>query len=136
MPWARFDDLQAGTAVHCPTPHRVLVAERPEQVAGVLAEVERATDAGDWAFGYVAYEAAAGLDPHLVVHRSTPFGMPLVWFGLCDEPVPVPSLDAAEQRTGLPLTPSGVRRGRPPGTRATSPASGTASPRGTPTSAT
>ncbi len=97
VPWARFDDLQTGTAVHCPTPHRVLVAERPEQVAGVLAEVERATDAGDWAFGYVAYEAAAGLDPHLVVHWSTPFGMPLVWFGLCAEPVPVPSLDAAEQ---------------------------------------
>ena len=95
--WARFDDLRAGTAVQCPTPHRVLVAERPEQVVGVLAEVERATDAGDWAFGYVAYEAAAGLDPHLVVHRSTPFGMPLVWFGLCAEPVPVPSLDAAEQ---------------------------------------
>ena len=97
VPWARFDDLRAGTAVQCPTPHRVLVAERPEQVVGVLAEVERATDAGDWAFGYVAYEAAAGLDPHLVVHRSTPFGMPLVWFGLCAEPVPVPSLDAAEQ---------------------------------------
>ena len=96
-PWARFDDLRAGTAVQCPTPHRVLVAERPEQVVGVLAEVERATDAGDWAFGYVAYEAAAGLDPHLLVHRSTPFGMPLVWFGLCAEPVPVPSLDAAEQ---------------------------------------
>ena len=97
VPWARFDDLQTGTAVQCPTPHRVLVAERPEQVVGVLAEVERATDAGDWAFGYVAYEAAAGLDPHLVVHRSSPIGMPLVWFGLCDEPIPVPPLDAAEQ---------------------------------------
>ena len=83
--------------MQCPVPHRVLVADRPEQVVGVLAEVERATDAGDWAFGYVAYEAAAGLDPHLVVHRSTPFGMPLVWFGLCDEPVPSPPLDAAEQ---------------------------------------
>ena len=95
--WARFDDLRAGTAVQCPMPHRVLVAERPEQVVGVLAEVERATDAGDWAFGYVAYEAAAGLVPHLVVHRSTPFGMPLVWFGLCDEPVAVQPLDVVEQ---------------------------------------
>jgi para-aminobenzoate synthetase/4-amino-4-deoxychorismate lyase len=73
----------------------VLVAERPEQVVRVLAEVERATDSGSWAFGYVAYEAAAGLDPHLVVHRSSPMGMPLVWFGLCDEPTPVPPLDRA-----------------------------------------
>ena len=94
-PWARFDDLQAGTAVQCPTPHRVLVAERPDQVVEVLAEVERATDSGSWAFGYVAYEAAAGLDPHLPVHRSGTVGMPLVWFGLCDEPTPVPPLDTA-----------------------------------------
>jgi para-aminobenzoate synthetase/4-amino-4-deoxychorismate lyase len=96
-PWARFDDLRAGTAVQCPAPQRVLVAERAEQVVDVLAEVERATDSGCWAFGYVAYEAAAGLDPHLVVHRSTPLGMPLVWFGLCDEPTPVPPLDATGQ---------------------------------------
>jgi para-aminobenzoate synthetase / 4-amino-4-deoxychorismate lyase len=95
MSWARFDDLRAGTAVRCPTPYRVLVAERPEQVVDVLTEVERATDAGSWAFGYVAYEAAAGLDPQLAVHGSTPMGMPLVWFGLCTEPVAVPPLDAA-----------------------------------------
>ena len=92
-PWARFDDLRAGTAVRCPPPRRVLVAERPEEVLDVLTEVERATDSGQWAFGYVAYEAAAGLDPRLAVHGSTPMGMPLVWFGLCDEPVPVPPLE-------------------------------------------
>jgi para-aminobenzoate synthetase/4-amino-4-deoxychorismate lyase len=95
VPWARFDDLRAGTAVQCPPPRRVLIAERPEEVLGVLTEVERATDAGQWAFGYVAYEAAAGLDPRLAVHRSMPMGMPLVWFGVCDQPVPVPSLEAA-----------------------------------------
>ncbi|WP_448609211.1 aminodeoxychorismate synthase component I [Geodermatophilus sp. URMC 60] len=94
-PWARFDDLRAGTAVRCPPPHRVLTADRPAEVLGVLTEVERATDAGWWAFGYVAYEAAAGLDPTLAVHPSTPLDMPLVWFGLCDEPVPVPPLQPA-----------------------------------------
>ena len=93
-PWARFDDLRAGTAVRCRPPRRVLVAERPEQVLDVLTEVERATDAGEWAFGYVAYEATAGLDPRLAVHGSTPMGIPLVWFGLCEEPVPVPPLEA------------------------------------------
>ncbi len=60
----------------------------------MLAEVERATDAGRWAFGYVAYEAAAGLDPQLAVHPSTPMGMPLAWFGICDQPIPVPPLHA------------------------------------------
>ena len=46
MTWARFDDLRAGTALGCAAPDRVLVAERPDEVVGVLAEVERATDAG------------------------------------------------------------------------------------------
>ena len=95
MTWARFDDLGTGTAVRCPAPERTLVAEQPGEVVSVLAEVERATDAGRWAFGYVAYEAAAGLDPQLAVHRSTPMGMPLAWFGICDEPIPVPPLRAA-----------------------------------------
>lgn len=92
-PWARFDDLRAHTAVQCSAPYRVLVANRPDEVTRVLAEVEEATDCGAWAFGYVAYEAAAGLDPQLVVHPSAPWGMPLVWFGLCDEPTTVPALD-------------------------------------------
>ncbi len=93
---ARFDDLRTGTAIRCPAPDRILVAEHPGEVVGVLTEVERATDAGRWAFGYVAYEAAAGLDPHLAVHRSTPMGMPLAWFGICDEPIPVPPLRPTE----------------------------------------
>ncbi|MGY1639021.1 aminodeoxychorismate synthase component I [Geodermatophilus sp. SYSU D00742] len=109
-PWARFDDLRAGTAIRCPPPRRVLVAERPEEVLGVLTEVERATDAGQWAFGYVAYEAAAGLDPRLAVHRSTPLGMPLVWFGLCDQPVAVPPLEAAGPADARP---AGAARWRP-----------------------
>jgi para-aminobenzoate synthetase/4-amino-4-deoxychorismate lyase len=100
--WARFDDLRSGTALRCPAPDRILVAEQPGDVVGVLAEVERATDAGRWAFGYVAYEAAAGLDPHLPVHASTPWGMPLAWFGICDEPIPVPPIEPAAPgpRTG------------------------------------
>jgi para-aminobenzoate synthetase / 4-amino-4-deoxychorismate lyase len=99
--WARFDDLRTGTAVRCPVPDRILVAEHADEVVGVLAEVERATDAGRWAFGYVAYEAAAGLDPQLPVHSSTPMGMPLAWFGICDQPFPVPPLE--------PTRPIGVR---------------------------
>src|SRR3712207_4883714 len=61
-------------------------------------------DAGRWAFGYVGYEAAAGLDPDLAVHRSMPLGMPLVWFGICDEPTPVPPLEPVrpgESGTGV-----------------------------------
>jgi para-aminobenzoate synthetase/4-amino-4-deoxychorismate lyase len=88
-PWARFDDLDAGTALLCPPPSRILTAVQPDDVAGVLQEVHEATEGGSWAFGYVAYEAAAGLDPQLPGGSSSPGEPPLVWFGLCDEPARV-----------------------------------------------
>jgi para-aminobenzoate synthetase/4-amino-4-deoxychorismate lyase len=95
---ARFDNLVSGTAVACPPPHRVLVAERPDEVAGVLAEVEAA---GEWAYGYVSYEAAPGLDPRLPAFPRGASEPPLAWFGLCDAPRPVPV-----------IAPSGPRRTR------------------------
>jgi para-aminobenzoate synthetase/4-amino-4-deoxychorismate lyase len=88
-PWARFDDLRAGWSLLCPPPSEILTAVRPDQVAGVLQQVHDAAEAGSWAYGYVAYEAAAGLDPQLPGGPSSPGEPPLVWFGLCDEPVPV-----------------------------------------------
>jgi para-aminobenzoate synthetase/4-amino-4-deoxychorismate lyase len=46
LPWARFDDLRSDTALVFPAPHRAVSAERPDEVVEALAEVERATDAG------------------------------------------------------------------------------------------
>jgi para-aminobenzoate synthetase/4-amino-4-deoxychorismate lyase len=94
QPWARFDDLTTGTALLCPPPSTILTAERPDQVAGVLQQVHDATEDGSWAFGYVAYEAAAGLDPQLPGGPSAPGELPLVWFGLCEEPTRAEPLDA------------------------------------------
>ena len=94
--WARFDDLVAGTAVRCPPPHQILTAHHPEQVVPVLAEVDRATSAGNWAFGYVSYEAAAGLDPALAVAASNKGDPPLVRFGICGAPDEVPPVDGVQ----------------------------------------
>ena len=93
--WARFDDLRAGTALRCPPPFQVLVASTAEDVVPVLTEVERATASGHWAFGYLGYEAAPGLDPALPVHRADPEGPPPAWFGLCAPPLPVAPVTAA-----------------------------------------
>ena len=93
QPWARFDDLDAGEALLCPPPSRILTAVRSDDVAGVLQEVHDATERGSWAYGYVAYEAAAGLDPQLPGGSSSPGEPPLVWFGLCEEPARVDVLD-------------------------------------------
>ncbi|HVH21506.1 MAG TPA: aminodeoxychorismate synthase component I [Pseudonocardia sp.] len=93
MVHARFDDLRAETALGFPEPDLLLRADRPDQVVGVLDEVQRATDAGRWAYGYLAYEAAAGLDPVLDVHPAPADGMPLVWFGVGGAPRSVAPLD-------------------------------------------
>ena len=102
-PWARFDDLRAGTALLCPAPYEILTAVRPDEVADVLQRVHDATEAGSWAYGYVAYEAASGLDPQLPGGPSSPDEPPLVWFGLCEEPAEVASLTPPAE-AGQPST--------------------------------
>ena len=87
---ARFDDLVAGTALSFDRPFRVLAATEAAEVLPLLAEVERASQAGCWAFGYLAYEAAAALDPRArVVSRPAPDGPPLALFALSDAPADV-----------------------------------------------
>ena len=101
---ARFDDLRAGTARAFGPSARTVVAWRPEDVVPALAEVEAATTEGRWAFGLVAYEAAAGLDPTLP-RADPPDGVPLVCFGIGDAPgavAPVGPGDAAGTFTSGP----------------------------------
>ncbi len=98
---ARFDDLRAGRALRFDPPDEVLVATRPDEVAGVLAGIDAATAAGAWAYGHLAYEAAPGLDPHLVTHDPEPHGPPLAWFGLTrSPPTAVPAVAPAGAPTG------------------------------------
>ncbi len=84
---ARFDDLTgAEPSFRLVEPVGVLEATRCEEVAGTLAAAEASAARGLWAAGFVAYEAAPGLDPALRVRtrdRSDAFAkLPLAWFGL------------------------------------------------------
>ncbi|MEX2969610.1 aminodeoxychorismate synthase component I [Streptomyces sp. C184] len=87
--WARFDDLVSGSAQLFGPVERELVAVRPEEVVEVLDAVGQLAATGRWAFGFVAYEAAPGLDAGLVV-REPVEGLPLAWFGITDAPRNVP----------------------------------------------
>jgi aminodeoxychorismate synthase component I len=95
--WARFDDLRAEAAVYFPQVARVVSTTLPGDVADVLAEVDGATSAGAWAFGFVAYEAACGLDANLTCLAPID-GLPLAWFGICSEPIAVAAVRAAGRR--------------------------------------
>jgi para-aminobenzoate synthetase / 4-amino-4-deoxychorismate lyase len=94
---ARFDDLTpGGTSFRLIGPVGVVEARRPQEVADVIAAAEAATQRGLWAGGFVAYEAAPGLDPALAVRArdpDDPFGdLPLAWFALFE----------GRERTALP----------------------------------
>jgi len=58
-----------------------LEAREPGEVADVLGRVERAAEDGLFAVGYVAYEAAAGLNPALPPLSGVE-GLPFAWFAL------------------------------------------------------
>jgi len=68
----RFDGLET-----------IVAARSTAEVIPALREVEAAVSRGKHAAGYVAYEAAAGLNPELPVMAATE--LPLVWFGIFAE---------------------------------------------------
>lgn len=91
QPWARFDDLRNGVAWRFQASSGdILATARPAEVASILAAVEDATTNGQFAFGFLAYEAACGLDDALFTHPRTADGPPLAWFALADRPTRVP----------------------------------------------
>lgn len=100
--FGRFDDLRAGRAWSFPEIAFDLVAERPKDVAPVLEELDRAAADGWWAFGFVAYEAASGLDSGLATHEPVA-GLPLAWFGVCASPDVVPVV-AGHDGSGYAVT--------------------------------
>ncbi len=106
---ARFDDLTPGGAsFRLVGPVGVFEARRPDEVADVLEAAESSAQRGLWVGGFVAYEAAPGLDPALEVRAREPgdpmADLPLAWFALFEgrEETLLP-----EPRDGAPSAPAG-----------------------------
>ncbi|MGE5227798.1 MAG: chorismate-binding protein [Planctomycetaceae bacterium] len=100
---ARFDDLTgAEPSFRLVEPVGTLEATRVDEVRAVIAAVEAAAARGLWVAGFVAYEAAPGLDPALAVRArgsDDPFAaLPLAWFGMF----------AGRQETSLPVPAEGA----------------------------
>lgn len=69
----------------------LLVAWRPDEVPGVISGAEAAAASGLHAVGFMAYEAASGLDPRLE-HHAPRAELPLAWFALYGRRDPAPPL--------------------------------------------
>jgi para-aminobenzoate synthetase/4-amino-4-deoxychorismate lyase len=116
---ARFDDLTGDEpSFRLVEPAGVLQADTPGEVLGVLEAADAAAARGLWVAGFVAYEAAPGLDPALVVRPRTGAGptadVPLAWFAMFEGrqetvlPDPPEDMGATHEATWTP----GVDRGR------------------------
>lgn len=65
-------------------PCHIIVAEVVEEVIPAIRKVQRAVAEGFYAAGYMSYEAAQAFDPVLTTRKRGK--MPLVWFGIFDQP--------------------------------------------------
>jgi para-aminobenzoate synthetase/4-amino-4-deoxychorismate lyase len=84
---ARFDDLtEASSSFRLMDPVGVIEAARADEVAPAIEAAEGAAARGLWVAGFVAYEAAPGLDPALRVRSRAagdPFErLPMAWFAM------------------------------------------------------
>ncbi len=73
-------------------PTEVITAETIAEVVPALRRVQGATEAGLYAAGFVAYEAAPAFDSALRVQPPLA-GLPLLWFGLFSKPQELPQAE-------------------------------------------
>src|SRR3990172_1382784 len=112
---ARFDDLTPGGAsFRLAVPAGVVEARRPDEVVGCLEAARAAAARGLWVGGFVAYEAAPGLDPALVVRTREPGdpfeALPLAWFAIFERQEPATLAEPDEPGPGHPAwSPSASR---------------------------
>jgi hypothetical protein len=109
---ARFDDLTgASPSFRLVEPVGVLEATRAGEVVATIEAAEAAAGRGLWVAGFVAYEAAPGLDPALVVRSrdaDDPFAaLPLVWFAMFERSEET-TLPLPRDEEGISETPEGT----------------------------
>ncbi len=77
-----------GQWLYFSTPHKIVVAEKIEDVFPALAEIEDLIASLQWhAAGFISYEAAPAFDSALQAQTKAQF--PYLWFGLYPEPRPI-----------------------------------------------
>jgi para-aminobenzoate synthetase/4-amino-4-deoxychorismate lyase len=82
-------------------PAQWLVAHDPSQVAGLLDAAHALAKQGQWCVGWVAYEAAPGLNPHLPV-KALPPGQPYAVWAVFDTAQAWSDESVAPQLEGAP----------------------------------
>ena len=67
-------------------PRLVVSAQRPDEIAGALGQIETALGNGLYAAGFLTYELGYALEPRLAARLPASRRLPLLWFGVFDPP--------------------------------------------------
>ena len=84
----RFDQGPKGAGTSFDQPLRVIRADGAEEVPAALAALDAARDAGHWLAGYASYELGYALEPKLAGRMPKDRRLPLLCFGVYEEPQP------------------------------------------------
>ena len=86
-PFVLFRDDLAGRDTVFRAPHGTIIAESAGEFSAALAAVEHARRAGKWLAGYFSYEAGYLFESKLAPLLPTGRRVPLIAFGVFDEPI-------------------------------------------------
>ncbi|ANP38239.1 aminodeoxychorismate synthase [Phaeobacter gallaeciensis] len=82
----RFDQGPTGAGTCFDQPLRVIRADEADQVPAALAALDAARRAGHWLAGYATYELGYALEPKLANWMPDGRRLPLICFGVYEEP--------------------------------------------------
>ena len=84
----RFDQGPMGPGASFEAPRRVIRADESDSVPAALDALNTALDEGFWLAGYASYELGYALEPKLAERMPEERRLPLLCFGVYDEPLP------------------------------------------------
>ena len=94
-----------GEWLHFSEPHRIIAAEKLEDVLPALLEIEQLIKVNNWyAAGFLSYEAASAFEPAL--QTKPEIGFPYLWFGLYSGPRAIALPKPVGQKDTLTWEPS------------------------------
>ncbi|WP_281984504.1 aminodeoxychorismate synthase component I [Thalassorhabdomicrobium marinisediminis] len=92
----RFDRGPSGQAEEFRAPHRIIRADRPEEVEPAFDALQAAQAAGKWLAGYLSYEFGYLTSSKLRDLLPGDRAVPLLHFGVFDGPEAVSAMDAGQ----------------------------------------
>ncbi|MDA5092517.1 aminodeoxychorismate synthase component I [Aliiroseovarius sp. KMU-50] len=96
----RFDQGPEGDAIQFARPIDVIEAMGPDEVPAALAALDLARANGHWLAGYASYELGYALEPKLAPLMPENRRLPLLRFGVYENPVPATPLPEGEAGLG------------------------------------